>query len=321
MAIELGNNLQEVVIGKGNLSENPIAYISSPIALQDTSSFDYFVSIINYLVEDVHNLLERELIIKVASGKSKKEQIQLFKQVLSSYNQYSAIIVSPESVKDLKIFCEENESTLKNIIYGGIPIFTIDKKLTKLKSGFQIPFITADWSYGGKLAAMAYQRLYDELKKPKGKVFIVKGGEGSEPRIRGFKYFLKKEMPNIEIRETKKRLDYSRETAFNHLYENKTNYRLGSCDLIFCCNDEMALGVREFLMREKVPVSETKIIGFDSTIEFKWLEKYNTNHLYKTVDVQLRRQVRQLVKFLSEFDKTKFKNTPSAFCHIEKPRI
>ncbi len=303
------------------LNDNPIAYISSPIALQDTSSFDYFVSIINYLVEDVHNLLERELIIKVASGKSKKEQIELFDQVLSDSNQYSAVIVSPESAKELKVFCEENESTIKEVIHGGIPIFTIDKKLTKLRSGFQIPYITANWSYGGKLAAMAYERLRQNLMTPKDRVFIVKGGEGSDSRIRGFKSYLKKEMPSIKIDETIKRLDYSRETAFNHLFENKSKYDLDSCDLVFCCNDEMALGVREFLMLENVSVHETKVIGFDSTIEFKWLEKYSNNHLYKTVDVQLRRQVRQLVKFLAEFETNKFKTNPLSYCHKEPVKI
>ncbi len=298
------------------LNDGPIVYVSCPIALEATSSFDYFVSIINFLVEDIKNLLNKEVIIKVPTGKSKEEQTKILTGIFSSYQFYSAIIIAPNSSKALKDFFEENESKLKKILNANIPIFTIDKPIRKLKSGFQIPYVTANWYNGGKLAAMEYERLLEKLDHPKKKALIIRGGEGSESRIRGFNSHLKKRK-DIIVNRTKEKLDYSRESAFNYLYENRSKYILSNYDVIFCCNDEMALGVRELLMMENVPADLVKIIGFDSTIEFKWLQRRQTNHLYTSIDVKLMRQVKQLVSFLSDFDINVFLKNNKKYCHTE----
>ncbi len=311
---------------QSKLKRGPVLYISSPIALSDTSSFDYFVSIINFLSLYVYTCLEKELIVKVPVSNNAMEQITQLERAIDSCEKedetYSAIIIAPMSSKDLKQHIKENFDKYKNVLTK-IPIYSIDKKVPKLDNNFQLPYITGDWFTGGKLAGQAalewIQRL-DENKR-KNKVLVVRGKEGSESRIRGFNQYLKDNASYVNIHKTKVCLDYSREDAFNYLSTNKKRYNLNSYDVIFCCNDEMALGVRELLLREKLSTKNLAIIGFDATIEFEWLKKYEQNHLYKTVNVMIEEQIKTLVTKIASFDLDDYLKHPGKYNHTNNVSI
>ena len=305
-----------------NLSNKPIVYVSHPIALSQTSSFDYFVSIINHLAEDVQSELNKDLIVKIPSSKGmiEDEQLKILDKVLSEVDKYSAIIISPASSKDLKNHFESQIEIMQEI-FEKIPVYTIDKKIDELENGFQIPFVTGNWKQGGRLAGRACKVWLNSKRKEDryNRVLIVRGKEGSEERIDGFTSYLKGS--KVTIVETQELIAYSREAAYDHLDEFKSNYEINEFDLIFCCNDEMALGVREFLINNKISPEKTKIVGFDKTIEFAWLANHQSNHLLKSVDVQLRNQIRILTTYLLKYNYTAYLKNPKEFCHIEPARI
>ena len=72
------NNVIKIFLDK------PVVYISSPISLEETSSFDYFVSIINYLAKYVNSMLNSELIIKMPIGINTDNQISLLDYVIKN---------------------------------------------------------------------------------------------------------------------------------------------------------------------------------------------------------------------------------------------
>lgn len=318
-----GNEEYETVDNR-KLKTGPILYISSPISLEETSSFDYFVSIINFLSRYVHNYLDKELIVKVPVSRNAKEQIDQLEKAIDycviEKGVYSAIVIAPISSKELKAHLTDNFLKYKKVLRD-IPIYTIDKKVPKLPNNFQWPFITGDWFKGGKLAGQAAVEWINGLDNSKNKVLIVRGQEGSESRIRGFNRYLKKNAGHITIHKTQARLDYSREDAFNYLNTNKFTYDLSSYDVIFCCNDEMALGVRELVLRDKLSTKNLAIIGFDATIEFQWLKKYELNHLYKTVDVMIEDQIGHLVSKIATFSLDEYLKNPNKYNHTNNVTI
>src|SRR5262249_33034114 len=74
----------------------------------------------------------------------------------------------------------------------------------------------------------------------------------------------------------------------------------GNVDAFFCCNDEMALGVWDFLFRKWIEsgakiIDKTVIVGFDGIAEVRRKIDERDFWLLNTVDVKARAQVGKLI--------------------------
>ena len=167
-------------------------------------------------------------------------------------------------------------------------------------------FIGGDEMKGGSLAA---QLAIDYLQKVDShtkeiKILILKGRstEWEQQRIDSFNEAIKFHGPNICIDVTDD-LYYKREKSEQYLKELHDD--IFDYNIIFACNDEMAIGalaVLESLAKEdggnikKLP----KIIGYDGTPEIKKLILENNKHILGTVDVDIQAQARKAVQTMHD---------------------
>jgi len=136
------------------------------------------------------------------------------------------------------------------------------------------------------------------------KILVLKGRstEWEQQRIDSFCAAIKTHAADIDMTVTDD-LDYKKEKSEQHL--NELGDEIFEYNIIFACNDEMAigaLGVLESLAKEdegnikKLP----KIIGYDGTPEIKKLIDENNQHILGTVDVDIQAQARKAIQTMHD---------------------
>lgn len=315
-----GNN-PEINPHNNLIFDKPIVYISSNLEGSniETSSFDFFVHIVNILSKESysHNF---DLIVKVPTNSTPLQQ-DIIDRISIGIDKYYGIILAPNETNKLIKPIRELLKKINAADIHSFPIITIDKYFHHRINKKVIPYVSSDWERGGELAAEHFYKFFGNKNTI---IQILKGKEGSIPRIQGFQkkilqinttYFgnqcnshdLKCDIRCLENCPYKivisEELDFSRESARRYVEDKITEicekYMING---IFSCNDEMALGARDALMKitkKNLKYKDIRIVGFDGINEvMKILDEDNEDFLIGTIDVKIREQVKATINYL-----------------------
>ena len=171
-------------------------------------------------------------------------------------------------------------------------------------------FVGGDENQGGKLAAQlaeTYLSIHHggKVQEAECRVLILKGRstKWEMQRVEAFRQSLVQALPKIEIKDSHY-LNYNRhearklvgEVATNGLKRLFGNYLpIKKLDIIYACNDEMAIGALEALeayakIARLGPKHLPKIIGYDGTPEMKRLIEQGNPYILGTIDVDVEEQ-------------------------------
>lgn len=350
--------------------KKPVAFISSALTSEDYGPrvFEYFTIIAAHLsIQMRKNNYEVVFFVPHLQEKAGEEQTDFINYVRINIQDYSGVIISPfqksaitQALGDLIRTTNDHNIKTKNRAER-IPVLTIDKgyededfnvvlkvKENKLSAGY----VMCDETEGGRKAAQClfYHFFHTQRKIAQPPVVVIfKGLEGSQLRIKGFKDEMKKlvsenkyklEIAGIEI-EAKYKRSLADIKATECLNDPKTTLSVTKIDAFFCCNDEMALGIRDVLVRrhqglnnqiadehlrynngltpedkfrqkigdlnsERYEIEQIRIIGFDGIREVEILIREGDKWLLNSVDVKIGQQVEFLADlfFLEKGEKT-----------------
>ncbi len=207
-----------------------------------------------------------------------------------------------------------------------ISLVLFDVDLQRTDNHEDLPsFVGGDEELGGCLAAdLAVQYLQQEsLYNPR--VLVVRGAttEWESKRSSSFISRLLASIPGASISQTPK-LRYDRLESRRYLLDLITFAQPPDLhyDLIFACNDDMALGCRAALLElqrlRRINHISTKIIGYDGIREVRELVQLEDLIILGTIDVQLDRQIDLLRRVILE----QLKNPQSSSSrHLVKPWV
>lgn len=308
-----------------------ILLISSSITSPDSDidTYDYFAGIASELAINLQSRHpEYELVLKVPEGgiKAKDQQVRFISEAITPIENYECIVISPVDRDNLYPMMNK---WIKE--YGKNRIIFIDQGYTKEDYEYfhtddisRPPFVQADWKNGGKVAA---ESMFNVLSKHSVKcpnIALLKGKIGSPERIKGFKEFLSsQENPsNFKVCYTEFDGDYSRKKALEVFepYLKTCIEQKKPIDGVFAVNDEMALGVREAIYKNKeeflkhiAPVQNNRlpfVIGFDGIRDATLLIDNKDDLIYDTVDVRLKEQIKKLSSLIEAIiiSKTHYKD-------------
>lgn len=174
----------------------------------------------------------------------------------------------------------------------------------------QIHFIGGNENEGGMLAASMAKQWLVKQNKTTCRVLILKGRSTmwEMQRINSFKVALDAKSQYEQALQTQyeesEELHYELAKASKEI-EGRINrgQNLASFDLIFACNDEMAIGVLEVIQslvfsKRIDSANVPKIIGYDGTPEMKRLIKANNPFVLGTVDVDIKEQADRAIEVM-----------------------
>lgn len=164
-------------------------------------------------------------------------------------------------------------------------------------------FIGGDEVLGGELAAMLAQRYLGEILEKKcfrALILIGRRTEWEMQRVNAFRRFFKINAWDIreDTFELSNDLHYQKKKAREEVEARIANNALSQFDIIYACNDEMAIGALEALEAaevskrgRKVSIQRTpKLIGYDGTTEMRRLIAAGNPYILGTVDVNIEEQ-------------------------------
>lgn len=252
--------------------KKPVVFINSALSSDGNPSriFDFFAIMAAWLSVELRKY-DHEMILKIPEkqGTASAEQIKFIKEMIKlKYlsERYSGIIIAPFDTEEL----EEHIATLIRINNKSnpIPILTIDKNFQEFDGKLQLersvpppPYIITNAEAGGGLAAfslIAYYFTHIMSSKIKELRIVIMGGfsQASAERINGFKNMMVENETNslkyhivyewngkFDRDEAKKIVDEN----YNEIYGSRIN-------AFFCCNDEMALGVRDVFNEKEADI-------------------------------------------------------------------
>lgn len=304
--------LKEKAKAKRRACTKPIVYLSSAVYAADHAGpLDYFSVVVNeiaIMLQKQQNVID--FVLKIPkSGKEnevRSEQVILLQRIIANIDRYRALILAPF---DTSAIANDLGDLMKQA--DTIPVLTIDKCFRNGGGQFEkSPLgVMADWRQGGTVAAgllMRHCALFG-IKSPR--VVILRGLEGSKERIDGFLSALEEVMGSkVKDEVTELKGEFQRDSAMLSTLAFLSGRKTPRKDVqaFFCCNDEMALGVRDALIPKPEAYQGIKIIGFDGIRDVAiCLRKQENDHfdpyLLNTVDVRVNMQVGKLYDMLGEF--------------------
>ncbi len=182
---------------------------------------------------------------------------------------------------------------------------------TKVNQGFP-DFVGGDEVLGGELAAILAKRYLDEIAGKKCFRVLILIGRTTEwemQRVNAFRESFK--LGAWDIQENTftvtNDLHYQKRKAREEIEARIANNDLSQFDLIYACNDEMAIGALEALEAaevssrgRKVPPKKTpKLIGYDGTPEMRRLIAAGNPYILGTVDVNIEEQASSAILRMS----------------------
>lgn len=310
----MANFITSIFTKQQKNSTRKILLISSSITSVDNEidTFDYFAAIASELAIKIQNRYKDvELVLKVpeGGGKTKDQQVRFIDEAINSHSAYECIVISPIDRDDLY-------PKMKSWItkYGANKIIFIDQGFTTDDYGnfhaddvARPPYVQADWREGGRVAAKSMLKYFKANNITCPHIVLVKGNIGSPQRISGFKEIMDGESsPTFQVSYHECNGNYSKKVArecFEPYLDNCINSNK-SIDGIFATNDEMALGVRDALIKHKDnyvkklnAVNGGKlpmVIGFDGIKDLTLLIDHKDDFIYDTVNVRLKEQLQCL---------------------------
>jgi ABC-type sugar transport system substrate-binding protein len=359
----------------------PVVFISSALMSDDYEArvFEYFTIIAAYLSIQM-SMKGYDLVLKVPyhPGKLAQDQVEFIKMTRENLESYAGVIISPidkaeltKGIGELILAAEKYNKRVKKC--ERIPVMTIDKgfenddftDLVAVREGNLSPgYVMCDEEEGGKLAAQAmFSHFFHQggASQRSPVVAIVRGLEGSEHRVKGFT----EQMVDLANRQGFKitisprdiqgrfRRSVAKVEAVKCLNDPQKTLGVDRVDGFFCCNDEMALGIRDVLMENKLRLSQKldtlradrksttreefsrqehrllsersaiekiKIIGFDGIRETQILIGEKDPWLLNSIDVNVGLQVERLANlFFSERGDVPLSVDPSFQPDSERP--
>ena len=330
MGTETGS-LEQSAQNNGVSDGRPIVYISSALSTRESSTFDYFTSLVSNLVWSVQRILKKDLVVKVPETNITRPQIDLLDEVLDHREKYASMIIAPIESEEVRTLLNQRINSFDE--YRKCPIFSIDKPVGIItEQNIEVPSVYADWYKGGYAAGEAAKKIFRKNPDLRDrKVLILKGLEGSEKRIQGFEDACRTSKIPMVIDVTEDPpIDFSREGALDRIIDEYSE-SLQEYSVIFACNDEMALGVREAILslrqddHSKVEQkTRFRILGFDGTNEFVRLQKKPGElYLHSTANVHVAKQALRLATIIERYNKDadKVKSAPKRFLSLIPPQM
>jgi len=318
----------------------PIVLLSSTLSFfgggNRTEGLDYFTTLVMTIVQQLKTY-DKDVILKVpiyasddAMLSAAHHQRELLRETIEHRDSYSALIVAPFQLaylaEDLAHFIKDNRDHKRKY-----PVVTIDKAYRGVEAeAFQKAGVTpppgfiCDGEYDGGLAADSVIAYIKQAVISEPNVVVLQGLQGSEPRIQGFlqrmsaynatitheadKVYVAVSIAKPFLPEEAKMVAeqlISDEDSWTELIDlsfriQNPNRRPRRIDAFFCCNDEMALGVCEYL--ESAPQDKASasavVVGFDGIASARRRITKPDQWLLNTVDVRVREQVDRLVDAL-----------------------
>jgi ABC-type sugar transport system substrate-binding protein len=311
----------------------PVVLISSTLSFfvneDSPEGLSYFTSLVTSIAQQMHSN-GHDLALKVPvyhSGPDAEEltannQRVLLRDAVKSLAQYSGLIIAPFNTESL---CDDLVNLRLN--HPSFPVITVDKDYSPNDKRFKAqkvpppPSSICDGRHGGRLAADAVLEYLVQADISKPNVVILQGLEGSLPRVKGFRRRIREYNAKV-VADRRIHLAISRPLAFRQgpaakeasEYLRSSDWtalndhtfgasdppkRSDSVDAFFCCNDEMALGVRDELDRiydKEKRLALSIVVGFDGIASVKKRIRDRDLWLINTVDVRLSHQILELVR-------------------------
>lgn len=326
--------------------KKPVLFISSalspnhPLEHPDHSKiFEFFVIMAAKLSIELRKL-GYDIVLKVPSNQktARDDQARFIKELDESRNAnkyYSAVVIAPF---DTNLLENDVATLIYNLNPHVIKIITIDKYF-KSHNGNLIgnpgikapPFVICDAEAGGRLAAQSLVRYYidNKLKNSLNELIIIimEGLDGSDERINGFTNEMAriKNFPNkcinlvysiySDLDREKWKGDFDRQKAKNIIKDNFAELNSNNINAIFCCNDEMALGVRDHLCER---YNEVKNDIDKSKNEIRELEQYIGKIEFKKI---IEQKGKDNIDLTSEYNEMNDKKTTLSSLEAEKSWI
>jgi DNA-binding LacI/PurR family transcriptional regulator len=327
------------------MKKNPIVFVSSALltgkahtslakdgVMDGLDFFSVLASQLSIQLQD-SNI---DLIIKVPKPvdvaiEQRKILTQIYNRNRKRWKKYySGIIIAPFSTDYLKNYlCDLMQSRPM------FPVLTIDKSFENHFSFFNSsevycpPSVTCNGEDGGRIAGQRLKEFLSIKTVESPYIGIIKGLEASKERIKGFvdglcggndeKIFTEDGTEEIKYKKDEytivisREIPYQRFPAFEQtslLLENHKNTEgIPLFNAFFCCNDEMALGVRDALIKKEADLKfnnicetlDIKIIGFDGIRDVTYLIDQEDKWILGTIDVELPSQVDKIVELCETF--------------------
>lgn len=300
-------------------NELPFAFITSSTSVRPTrDSLSFFSLVVTELVQAAERemRMRMSIVVKIPEMDDVRgaqiEQAKLVDRIFRRASHYRALILNPLDSKAI----EEDIKRLQ-LEAPHFPVFTIDWCLGSVPWGTEDqtrnlpPGVMADWLKGGVLAAKMAEKYLRFVRIEKPLVWIITGLAGTEARQDSFQDTLKRSgiECSFKLIPAAFQQDKARDAFLDRWGENDSALP----DLVFCTNDEMALGINDALdevdarKQGEDVTSWIKIIGFDAIHDFTThiapsddASKYHKRFL-NTVDVGVRRQAKSLVDLMVRY--------------------
>jgi len=298
---------------RDNLSNKrlPVLFVGSSFSdAKDQEYLDYFGLIVSEMVRAFGaSDLSIECVVKFPDPKDPvASQNKFLRDAARHWDFYRAVLIAPYETKETWKVIRGQPEFVDNIV----PIFTIDKSYGKCASddGVQAPLgVMNNWIQGGELlgdcAALHFEMLKDAgqmLTPPR--VLICEGLEGSEERVKGFRKTLSTDFPDCEWLGTFQGR-FQRVEAMRQTERQLKRFQPGEVHLIFCANDEMALGAVEAIQEWEVRSglnpggSGAVVVGYDGIESLKTQMAAPGNvHILNSIDVRIKKQVTELSRIV-----------------------
>ncbi len=302
------------------LASDRILFVSSATTSADIEgTHNYFASMIAELAFEIQRTVsDYDLVIKVPKGTLNdvlSQQVGFIENAVKNATRYKCIICAPvdrDKIYDnLKAWIRQCPDNRLLFIDQGFS--TDDYEYFHDEDVPRPPYVQADWYQGGKIAGKSMLQLMHSRGNFTPHILIVMGLVGSEQRVKGFEKAMLSNAtkPDSPLRPTfDKNIQghYSRKSAMDAFEEHLKMYIKDRRAIsgVFATNDEMALGVRDVLIKyrqsylDAVTHDENRapqlpaVIGFDGIRELTFYIDIHDEFIYDTVDVGLKAQVTQL---------------------------
>jgi len=288
---------------KHRKGKKPVVLICSALSSRNTmTGMDFFAVVAARLSQNLAS--NYDLVIKVPfEDYNVASQNYLIQSVLERASEFSGIILVPidtDSIKDeiIKFLKQKPDYPLCTFDLGYSPD---DKDF----DGVPPPFVKVNGKHGGECAAEALDYYFKNKRINAPCVYILKGMKSSEERISGFNNKIASLFKGAEKIFETRAIPWEREKAeyeVTSILELMKTSKLGYyVNAFFCCNDEMALGTRDALVKfeknnkdyfNKNP--RIKIVGFDGIRDVTIHLDSKDPWIMNTVVVHLENQLQEL---------------------------
>jgi ABC-type sugar transport system substrate-binding protein len=211
---------------------------------------------------------------------------------------------------------DQNKNRIKALNADKRPVVLIDVNIgtVNLQDESLPHFVGGNEVSGGRIAAELADGACRKFKIENPMVQIITGRatEWENQRYIFFKEELKKKIPTSVFLHDSEPLDYRKDKAKNWMERKIRSLRSENSDkpikldIIFACNDAMALGALEAIEEAKEKFKQSDlfvntplIIGYDGTEEMMSLQKSGNPHLVGTVMVDIEEQATRAVAMMS----------------------